>query len=135
MPDNLSFKKTFRALEDAISIAQQRQVLIASNISNLDTPGFKAKDIDFKTALARALESGPELNLVRTNPGHIDLGINSENRIEPFEEESEYNGINWVDIDNEMKKLKGNNLMYRTAVETRLRKIAILKEVIKDGGR
>ena len=135
MPDKLSFSKTFRALEDAISITQQRHTHIASNISNLDTPGFRAKDIDFKSAMARALESGPELNLTRTNPKHIDRGMDAAHRIEPFEEEGEYDGINWVNIDNEMRKLTENKLMYRTAVEVLLRKIAILKEVIREGGR
>ena len=135
MPDKLSFNKTFRALEHAISITQQRHSLIASNISNLDTPGFRAKDIDFKTAMAKALESGSSLNLVRTDSGHIDPGKSNTHGIEIFEEEDEYNGINRVDIDNEMRKLTENKLMYRTAVETLLRKIAILKEVIREGGR
>jgi len=135
MPNNFSFNNTFRALEHAISITQQRHTLIAGNISNLDTPGFKAKDIDFKTAMARALESGPELNLVRTNSEHIDLGKGTAHGIETFEDEDEYNGINWVNIDNEMGKLTENKLMYRTAVEALLRKIAILKEVIREGGR
>lgn len=135
MPNNVSFNKTFRALEHAISITQQRHTLIANNISNLDTPGFRAKDIDFKTAMARALESGSALNLVKTNSEHIDLGKSTANGIETFEDENEYNGINWVNIDNEMGKLTENNLIYRTAVETLLRKIAILKEVIREGGR
>jgi len=135
MPNNFSFNKTFRALEQAISITQQRHTLIAGNISNLDTPGFRAKDIDFKKAMTRALESGPELNLVKTDSGHIDAWKNNAHGIETFEEEDEYNGINRVDIDNEMRKLTENKLMYRTAVEVLLRKIAILKEVIKEGGR
>ena len=52
MPDRLSFRKTFRALENVIGLTQRRHALITSNISNLDTPGYKAKDIDFKTALS-----------------------------------------------------------------------------------
>ncbi len=135
MPDKLSFSKTFHALEKAINITQQRNALIASNISNLDTPEYKAKDIDFKTALSRVLESDHQFNLVRTNPDHIDSGLNTTQRIEPFDEEGEWNGYNWVNIDNEMKKLKQNNLIYRTSIEAFLRKIAILKEVIREGGR
>ncbi len=135
MPNNLSFNRTFRALEQAISITQQRHTLIASNVSNLDTPGFRAKDIDFKSAMATALESDSGLNLAKTNSAHIDPGKNYSHGIRTFEEEDGYNGINWVDIDHEMKKLTENKLMYRTAVETLLRKIAILKEVIREGGR
>jgi len=135
MPDKLSFKKTFLALERAITIAQQRHSLISSNISNLGTSNYKAKDIDFKTALARVLKSDHEINLARTNAKHIGLGTNSANSIEPFEEKGEWNGYNWVDIDKQMTKLAENNLRYRTATETLLRKIAIMKEVIREGGR
>ena len=135
MPDPLSFGKTFRALEKAISIAQQRHTHIASNISNLETPNYRGKDIDFKAALARALESDDEIRLVRTDPGHIDLSGNNGQRVEPFEESGQWNGYNWVNIDKEMTKLIENNLVYRTTIETFLRKIAILKEVIREGGR
>jgi flagellar basal-body rod protein FlgB len=135
MPDKLSFKKTFLALERAISIAQQRHSLISSNISNLDTSNYKPRDIDFKDALAQTLKSSHEIDLVKTNPGHISSKTHSANTIEPFEEEGEWNGYNWVDIDKEMSRLAENNLRYRTATETLLRKIAILKEVIREGGR
>jgi flagellar basal-body rod protein FlgB len=135
MPDNVSFAKTFLALERAIEIAQQRHTHITSNISNLETPNYKAKEIDFEHALAQALESDHGFNLAKTHKGHIDMGINASGRIEPFEEEGEWNGFNWVEIDKEMTKLMENNLMYRTAIESLLRKINTLKEVIKEGGR
>ena len=135
MPDPISLKKAFLSLEKAISITQQRHTHIISNIGNLDTPNYRGKDIDFKAALARALESDQEIHLTKTNPRHIDLGGNSAHRVEPFEEQGQWNGYNWVNIDKEMTKLIENNLMYRTTVETFLRKIAILKEVIREGGR
>jgi flagellar basal body rod protein FlgB len=52
---------------------------------------------------------------------------------EPFEDEGEWNGYNWINIDREMTKLIENNLQYRTATEVLLRKIAIMKEVIRGG--
>lgn len=135
MPDKLSFKKTFLALERAIGIAQQRHTHIASNISNLDTPNYRAKDIDFRSALAQALESDHKVHLIRTNPGHIGLPMNSTHKVEPFEEKDEWNGFNWVNIDREMTKLMENNLSYRTAIQILSGKINKLKEVIREGGR
>ncbi len=134
MPDKFSFSKIFNNLENAISITQKRNAVIASNISNIDAPGYRPKDIDFKAAMARALETDHEPNLARTNPKHIDLKMGTQG-IEPFEEKSEWNGYNWINIDKEMTKLTENNLMYRATVETLLRKIAIIKEVIREGGR
>ena len=135
MPDKLSFRKTFQALEQAISITQKRHSHIVSNISNLDTPDYRSKDIDFKTALNRAIDSDHSVHAVRTNPGHIDLGRDGSYGIEPFEDHGEWNGYNWVNIDREITKLTENNLMFRTTIETLLRKMALLKEVIKEGGR
>ena len=135
MPDKLSFSKTFQALERTIGLSQKRHAVVASNISNIDTPGYKAKDIDFKAALNRVLESGQELDLARTNPGHIDFGRSGTARVKAVEEKGEWNGYNWLNIDREMTKLTQNNLIYKTSVETLLRKMAILREVIREGGR
>jgi flagellar basal-body rod protein FlgB len=135
MPDNLSFAKTFHALERAISIAQQRNTYITSNISNIDTPGYKPKDIDFKRELASALETNRTVDLEKTDPRHISFEDNGRQIVEPDEEEREWNGYNWVNIDKEMTKLSENNLIYRSAVEVLLRKISLLKEVIKEGGQ
>jgi flagellar basal-body rod protein FlgB len=41
--------------ETALSLRSQRQELLASNIANADTPNFKARDIDFSSALQGAL--------------------------------------------------------------------------------
>lgn len=45
---------TFRFYEHAANLRAQRQQLIASNIANADTPHFKARDFNFKTALEGA---------------------------------------------------------------------------------
>ena len=135
MPDKLSFGKTFYALEKAIGIAQKRNELITSNISNIDTPGYKSKDINFKNELARALEKNHKTDLVKTDPRHISMQMDGDQMIEPYEEPGEWNGYNWANIDSEMTKLTENNLVYRTAVEALLRKMALLKEVVREGGR
>lgn len=133
MPEKLSFNKTFQALENAINIAHKRHDIISSNISNPDTSNKKAMDIDFKSAMARALESQNEVHLNRTDPGHMGPKIGGTTQVEPFEDPGEWNGFNWINIDREMTKLIENNLQYRTATEVLLRKIAIMKEVIRGG--
>lgn len=135
MSERISLRKVFHVLESAISIMHQRHNYIASNISNLDTSNYKPRDIDFKAAMARALESDRQISLSKTHPEHMDVGMDPEGSVQPFEESGEWNGYNWVNIDREMVKLIENNLAHRTAVEVLLRKIATLKEVIREGGR
>jgi len=134
MSDKISFRQTFSTLERAIDIAQKRHSLISSNISNLDTPKYKPKDIDFKSALSESMESEYGINLIKTDSKHIGLEMDAAESVEHFEEEGEWNGYNWVDLDKEMTRLVENNLRYRAATETLLRKIATLKDVIREGG-
>ena len=41
----------------ALAVRAKRQEVLAANIANADTPGFKARDIDFKAAMQKALEA------------------------------------------------------------------------------
>lgn len=135
MPDKISFRKTFHALEDALGIVKQRHAIIIGNISNLDTPGYRAKDMDFKTTLSQALDPEKGVNLVKTNPKHMVFRSGPTSNLELFEEKGEWNGLNWVNLDHTMTKLMENSLLYRVATEALLRKIAIIKEVLREGGR
>ena len=119
-----------------MGISQQRHGLIANNISNLDTPGFKAQEIDFKSALQNAISTDmDDVTLTKTHADHLGLQPGDYSSVSSFEEEGQFDGLNWVDMDNEMKKLTENKMVYRTAVEAMLRKITIIKDVIKEGGR
>jgi flagellar basal-body rod protein FlgB len=56
----------------ALDVRARRGELIANNLANADTPGFRARDIDFRQAMARA--SGDQtsgVTLSTTNAGHI----------------------------------------------------------------
>ncbi|MES2319288.1 MAG: flagellar basal body rod protein FlgB [Pseudomonadota bacterium] len=59
--------------ETALSMRAQRQELIASNIANADTPNYKARDIDFASALQGALtrNTPPAGVPTRSAPGHL----------------------------------------------------------------
>ena len=58
----------------ALRVRDQRQQVLASNIANADTPTFKARDLDFKSALQGALNgagSSGGAALATTAPGHL----------------------------------------------------------------
>src|SRR3546814_10130365 len=66
--------KDFSFYQAAISLRQQRQEVLASNIANADTPNYKARDFDFKQALRNDLGDGmrlPDTHLTRTSSRHI----------------------------------------------------------------
>ncbi len=49
----INFDKAIGLHASALLIQEKRSTLIASNIANGDTPGYKAKDLDFKQALSQ----------------------------------------------------------------------------------
>ncbi len=57
----------------ALQLREQRNGILASNIANAATPGFKARDIDFQSALTQAIDNS---QVSATNSGHIPLGGN-----------------------------------------------------------
>lgn len=132
------FNHSFQALEKAIDISQKRQGVIAGNLSNLDTPGYKAREIDFQAALKNALESEGSLSgppMTRTHAAHLGGDIQGGVDVEIHDDPAGFDGLNWVGVDQEMKKLMENKLVYQTAVEAMKRKITIIKDTIRDGGR
>ena len=68
LDSELSFQRT------ALNARAYRQELLASNIANADTPHYKARDLDFRAALAAARgarEAGGTVSLARTQAGHL----------------------------------------------------------------
>lgn len=57
----------------ALNLRSQRTELLAANLANADTPGYRARDIDFKSAMAQASGSSrtPVVQLQTTSAGHI----------------------------------------------------------------
>ena len=68
----------FQFHQNALNLRSFRQQVIASNIANADTPGYKARDIDFAAAL-QEISAGREANVsLRTsNPRHIGSAANN----------------------------------------------------------
>lgn len=70
--------------EKALFVRNKRAELLATNLTNADTPNYKARDIDFRAALdkARAHDSGHGLKT--THAGHINTGIGGDMGLQPL---------------------------------------------------
>lgn len=70
----ISIEKVTGFHEDALKLRSQRVALLADNIANADTPGFKARDVDFKAILkARLGEQASGLAVDKTHQNHMGL--------------------------------------------------------------
>lgn len=58
----------------ALALRGRRTELLATNLANADTPNYKARDVDFRAALAAAGTPGARLPMQATQAGHIATG-------------------------------------------------------------
>lgn len=53
----------------ALALREKRSEVLAANLANADTPGYKARDLDFQAILKKTLPA--DLKLEKTHPAHI----------------------------------------------------------------
>ncbi len=68
------FGKTFQIIEKALNLRSKKAAIITSNLVNVDTPGYKARDLPFKKIMEQYLgnDSGSKLKMQTTEPGHMN---------------------------------------------------------------
>ena len=67
----ISFDKGFELHAKGMQLRAQRAEVIASNIANADTPGYKAKGMDFHKAMQEASYQ-QQMGMSKTNAKHFD---------------------------------------------------------------
>ena len=126
--------KTLKALTTALNFREMRQELISSNVANANTPGFKAKKMDFEEALARALDVDGQMQMNVLDGRHHNVGNGGFNNLEP-EIYDDPNGVvsengNTVDVEAEMARMAENKLMYDALVQLVNKKMGMMKYAI-----
>ncbi|MGN1393470.1 MAG: flagellar basal body rod protein FlgB [Succinivibrionaceae bacterium] len=130
----ISASSMFGVHEQVLNIRSQRAEVLAGNIANADTPGYKARELDFKSALEVArnnISVGTEL--ATTNSRHINFGNNNPllNAIKFRQSVQPDTGDgNTVDINTERMAYTQNSLEYQTTLEFLNGKINGLRSVI-----
>lgn len=75
----ISFDKAFGVHQYTLSVRAKRAEVLSSNIANADTPGFKARDINFSQALQDA-QSQQGFGLSTTSEKHFALQMDAPGR-------------------------------------------------------
>jgi flagellar basal-body rod protein FlgB len=134
MADMFIFDDTTRLLGNVMDVTAKRHALIAGNIANLDTVGYRPQDLDFKKTLAAAMAEGHR-KMATPNARHL-AGVETSRSAHCGVMAGETGpGLDAVNIDREMTHLMENNIQYRSSVELLLRKIGMLRQAITEGGQ
>ena len=110
--------------ETALNLRGQRQQLIASNIANADTPNYKARDIDFNSAMKLAMNrSTPQVSeLTKTSTTHLSshspAGSSGVNGVPLLYRNIQQGAIdgNTVDMDVERNQFADNAIRYEAGI-------------------
>ncbi len=117
-------------LKAAVEAYARRHEVTAQNIANVETDGYRARRLKFEELLAGA---GPTIEGYRTDPDHIAIGRRgiADTQPESALRRTGYdNGINDVDIDQEMAELATNDLSYRLATRLLSQRYSMLQTAI-----
>ncbi len=130
--------KFFGISQQALKIHSRRAEVLAGNLANADTPGYKARDIDFKAALQQVKTGMGDVTLRTTNPNHINSAGTSPGRIDDVLGEMKYRipsqpslDGNTVDSLKEKAAFMENALLYQTNLQFLGGKIKHLKSALK----
>ncbi|MFN2358976.1 MAG: flagellar basal body rod protein FlgB [Desulfotignum sp.] len=136
MGDSRIYGYTSKMIAKAMDVSARRHNLIAGNIANMDTIGYKPRDLDFNDTLNRAMAGKQPDYIAKTHPKHLPAP-GDDAFIMPGEnsEDVDIYHLDSVNIDTEMMHLMENNIKYRTAVELKLRKSTITNYAIDEGGK
>lgn len=113
--------EALRFHQTSLSLYAARQEILASNIANADTPGYKARDIDFASALQNALAgSSAKLPVATSSAAHLEGNAGSTILGAPVlyrrPDQPSADG-NTVNMDNERAQFANNALRYEASVK------------------
>lgn len=133
------FDKTTDALGVSLNHRLLRHNITSGNIANAETPGYKAKKVDFEDSLSRALSMDGSSESAGLEASPLPFGGTSVANVKAEVYDNPdidiTNDKNTVDLEKEMSTLAENTILYRTAVELIKRKLGQLKYAVTEGGR
>ena len=111
-------------LEHGIKAESLRQKAIASNIANLETPGYRRVDVEFEELLAKALDSG----------GSIKLSDIEAQLYRPMQTSVKSNG-NDVTLEGEVGEMIKNTLRHKAYIRLLNKKYKQIELAMNVGNR
>jgi flagellar basal-body rod protein FlgB len=122
--NDITDRSIMTALGRQLTVAVAKQSVAAGNLANLDTPGFKTRDVSFDDALAQQVQSSAGMAVKR--PGHIAGSASAG----PARDVREVDGLqtrrdgNNVELDRELLKMSnasGDFTAAQTALSAKFR--------------
>ncbi len=132
------FAQHMNLTEKVLDLRLERQNLVASNIANIDTPGYKERRIEFEKQLQDALQTDGKGRMARTASGHIPTTFDLESCEGTLIKDSGaqvVQGKDSVDLDKEMSVMAKNTLLYNAMATVLKKSFEGLQTTIQEASR
>jgi flagellar basal-body rod protein FlgB len=141
-PTGSLFNRAMDVMGKSLGLRMARHSLVTTNMANMDTPGYRVRDLKFEKTMAEAVgRQEGVLPVAQTHRQHLPVQ-NIQDAYQAAQKNVKFgvygqdeNGKDVVDIDQEMTKLAKNHLMYNATVQMLAKEFEILKYAITEGGR
>lgn len=111
----INFDKALGIHPQALAVREKRGELLAANLANADTPGYKARDLDFKTILNQNLTMAQPME--RTQANHFSLQQGFEARAMFRNPNQASLDGNTVEANVEQAKYAENAVQYQASLQ------------------
>lgn len=139
LPQMLS-QGTLPVLEQAVNFAQARHGVLAGNIANIDTPGYKTRDLSpdlFQASLRRAIEKRDLQPTQELSPGVVSPRDRSD-QLEAFDEVKQstkhilYHDQSDVSLESQVTELAKNQGMHNMAISLLTHQFHLLEAAVTE---
>ena len=130
----ITFDKMLGIHQHTLGVRTQRAEMIANNIANADTPGYKAKGMNFQQALQQAQRGSESYRLDRTNDKHFSVELKPSGTEEyRVPTQPDTGDGNTVDVQLEQNLYMQNSLEYQMTMGFLDSRISGVKKAITGG--
>lgn len=129
----ISLDKAFGVHPQSMNLRLQRSEILSSNIANSDTPGYKAKDMDFQAQLSGASKQYTS-SMTRTHDKHMSVSSTMNDGLmyrTPMQPDT--GDGNTVELQTERMEFLKNQLGYNASVQFLTGRIKGIKNALKGG--
>jgi len=124
----------FELINKRLAWLSQRQDVLAENVANVNTPGYKARDLKEPSFAELVRGTDSSVRLAATQPGHIGGTIRA-GAYAVIDDKSTTPTINGnaVDIETEMMKVSKTGIDYQFAISLYKKQIGMIKTALGRG--
>lgn len=132
------FENHINLTAKVLDLRLERQNVVVGNITNVNTPQYKARRLEFEDKLQQALAQDTAGQVTRTQSGHMPSTFNVDSftgdGVKEFKPRYVY-GEDSVDLEKEMATMAKNAMLYNALAEVINKNFTGIQKAIQEGSK